>query len=304
MLDIISTPSKEVLNFDVMASIVPGYEYDIFISYRQKDNKYEGWVTEFVDNLKRDQINKVANGVKEIIRGLAHSTDVHTEFRSINSEDSSNEGQKIISEKSIAVLPFTDMSPAHDQEYLGDGLAESLLNILSQIKELKVTGRSSSFSFKNKNIDLTTIGKALNVENILEGSLQKAENRVRITAQLINAVDGFHIWSQRYDREMDDIFALQDDICSNISEHLKVTLLEKQDSVISKRPTKNSEAYELFLKGDFYCKKYSELVSQFPYFLHVKVNTYLGNIDEAFVYLDKAVTEKNESGVLAELIFI
>jgi adenylate cyclase len=208
--------------------------------------------------LYQDQVNKVANTVKEILRGLIHPEDIHTEFTSTNSEDSSNQVQKNVSDKSIAVLPFTDMSPARDQEYLGDGLAEGLLNILSQVKELKVTGRSSSFSFKNKNVDLTTIGKVLKVENILEGSIQKAENRVRITAQLINAADGFHIWSQRYDREMDDIFALQDDICANISEHLKVTLLEKKDTLITRRPTKNSEAYEYFLKGDYYCKKYSE----------------------------------------------
>jgi tetratricopeptide (TPR) repeat protein len=130
--------------------------------------------------------------------------------------------------------------------------------MLSQVKALKVTGRSSSFSFKNKKSDLTSIGKVLNVENILEGSIQKSGNRLRITAQLINAEDGFHIWSQRYDREMNDIFALQDDICSNITEHLKVSLLNEQETTKNKRPTKNSEAYELFLKGDFYCKKYSE----------------------------------------------
>ena len=206
----------------------------------------------------RDQINKVANAVKEIIRGLTQQTETQTEYRSQRPGDISNEIQKNGLEKSIAVLPFTDMSPSHDQEYLGDGLAEELINILSQVKELKVSGRSSSFSFKNKNIDLTTIGKALNVENILEGSIQKSKNKVRITAQLIGAADGFHIWSQRYDREMDDIFALQDDICSNISEHLKVKLLENQETSTSKRPTKNSEAYEMFLKGDFYCKKYSE----------------------------------------------
>ncbi len=319
-----------------MASIISGYENDIFISYRQKDNKYDGWVTEFVDNLKRDleatfkeeisvyfDINtqdglldtydvkaslngklkclvfipiisqtycdpksfawknefcvfnklaredqygrdiklrngNVANAVKEIIRGLDQPPSAGSQYILAQTEGSSDKLQISVSEKSIAVLPFADMSPSHDQEYLGDGLAEELINILSQIKELKVTGRSSSFSFKNKNFDLTTIGKVLNVENILEGSIQKSKKKVRITAQLISAADGFHIWSQRYDREMDDIFALQDDICSNISEHLKIKLLENQETAKSKRPTRNSEAYEMFLKGDFYCKKYSE----------------------------------------------
>ena len=161
-------------------------------------------------------------------------------------KNSSNKQHKNVLEKCIAVLPFTDMSPAHDQEYLGDGLAEELLTILSQVKELKVTGRTSSFSFKNKNVDLKTIGDALNVENILEGSIQKAGNRIRITAQLINAADGYHIWSQRYDREMNDIFALQDDICSKIAEHLKLTLLQDHTTMVEKRPTNNLHAYELF----------------------------------------------------------
>ena len=157
-------------------------------------------------------------------------------------------------EKSIAVLPFTDMSAAHDQEYLGDGMAEEMINVLSQIKELKVIGRTSSFSFKGTNADLRTIGKTLNANTILEGSIQKAGNRIRITAQLINAEDGYHIWSQRYDREMDDIFALQDDICSKIAEHLKLTLLEDHETKVERKPTNNLQAYEMFLKGDFYHK--------------------------------------------------
>ena len=97
------------------------------------------------------------------------------------------------------------MSPNHDQEYLGDGLAEELITLMSQVKELKVIGRTSSFSFKGTKTDLKTIGRTLNANTIIEGSVQKAGNRVRITAQLINAEDGFHIWSQRYDRNMDDI---------------------------------------------------------------------------------------------------
>jgi adenylate cyclase len=167
------------------------------------------------------------------------------------------ESSKKVLEKSIAVLPFTDMSAAHDQEYLGDGLAEEMINILSQIRELKVIGRTSSFSFKNKDVDLKTIGKTLDAKTILEGSIQKSGNRLRITAQLVNAEDGYHIWSQRYDREMDDIFALQDDICSKIGEYLKLTLLQDYETALEKRPTNNLQAYEMFLKGDFYHKKYS-----------------------------------------------
>jgi len=168
-----------------------------------------------------------------------------------------NESKNKDLEKSIAVLPFVDMSPAHDQEYLGDGLAEELINLLSQIKELKVAGRTSSFSFKKKDVDIKTIGKALNANTILEGSVQKAANRIRITAQLVNAADGYHIWSHRYDREMDDIFALQDDIASKIAEHLRITLLDDHETAVEKRPTNNLQAYEMFLKGEFHYKKYS-----------------------------------------------
>jgi adenylate cyclase len=169
----------------------------------------------------------------------------------------SKESSKKFWEKSIAVLPFIDMSPAHDQEYLGDGLAEELINLLSQLRDLKVIGRTSSFSFKKKDVDLKTIGKTLNATTILEGSIQKAGNRIRITAQLINTDDGYHIWSQRYDREMDDIFALQDDICSKIAEHLRLTLLKGDETVVEKKPTDNIQAYELYLKGDFNYKKYT-----------------------------------------------
>lgn len=158
-------------------------------------------------------------------------------------------------EKSLAVLPFTDMSPAHDQEYLGDGLAEEIINVLTEIRELKVIGRTSSFSFKKKDVDLKSIGKILNADNILEGSVQKAGNRLRISAQLINAADGYHFWSKRYDHEMDDIFAIQDDISSRIAEHLKLTLLGGYETKEERKPTENMEAYELFLKGRFYLEK-------------------------------------------------
>ena len=164
---------------------------------------------------------------------------------------------KRFSGKSLAILPFTDMSPTYDQEYLGDGLAEELINILSQLKELKVIGRTSSFSFKGTKTDLKTIGQMLNAENILEGSVQKSGNRVRITAQLINAADGYHIWSQRYDREMVDIFALQDDLAAKISDHLKLTLLQQHETTAEKRSSTNLKAYDLLLKGEFYYKKYT-----------------------------------------------
>ena len=124
-------------------------------------------------------------------------------------------------DNSIAVLPFVDMSPAKDQEYFTDGLTENLLHSLAQIREIKVAGRTSSFAFKNKNVDLREIGDTLNVQKILEGSVQKSGNQLRITAQLINVDDGFHVWSQAYDRDLVDIFSVQDEITAAVVKALR-----------------------------------------------------------------------------------
>ena len=115
-------------------------------------------------------------------------------------------------EKSIAVLPFVNMSNDPEQEYFSDGMAEEIINSLAHVKDLKVAGRTSSFQFKGKNIDMKEVAEKLHVLTVLEGSVRKQGNRLRITAQLINAEDGFHMWSERYDREIDDIFAIQDEI--------------------------------------------------------------------------------------------
>ncbi len=162
-----------------------------------------------------------------------------------------NDRMKGIPEKSIAVLPFVNMSNDAEQDYFSDGIAEEILNSLSHVKELKVAGRTSSFQFKGKNIDLRELGEKLGVCHIMEGSVRKHSNRLRITAQLINVKDGFHLWSEKYDRDMDDIFAIQDEIAFAITEKLKVALLEKDRELITKSYTQNSEAYELYLKGRF-----------------------------------------------------
>ena len=152
-------------------------------------------------------------------------------------------------EKSIAVLPFTDLSPAHDQEYFSDGMAEELLNALAKLKDLKVAGRTSSFSFKGKNDDLRTIGKALGVANVLEGSLRKQGEKVRITAQLIQVSDGFHLWSDTYDGELDDVFALQERIAHAIAEKLEIVLKGGADQRIVPVTTTNAQAYALYLQA-------------------------------------------------------
>jgi TolB-like protein/class 3 adenylate cyclase len=155
-------------------------------------------------------------------------------------------------EKSIAVLPLVNMSGDPEQEYFSDGLTEEIINSLTQIKGLKVIGRTSSFAFKGKDVKLSKIGDELNVNTILEGSVRKASNRIRITVQLINVADEYHIWSERYDRELDDIFALQDDISSKISEKMEITLAGDQDEVSERKSTSNMEAYELLLKGRYF----------------------------------------------------
>jgi adenylate cyclase len=160
-----------------------------------------------------------------------------------------------VSTKTIAVLPFVDMSATQDQEYLGDGLAEEILNAISHLKELKVAARTSSFQFKGVKIDLRELGEKLGVNTVLEGSVRKHGNRVRVTAQLINVKDGFHLWSEKFDRDMDDIFAIQDEIAIAITEQLKITLLEKDREKITKTATQNAEAFELYLKGRFYINR-------------------------------------------------
>jgi TolB-like protein len=146
-------------------------------------------------------------------------------------------------EKSIAVLPFVNMSD--DKDYFADGLSEELLNLLAKVPDLKVAGRTSAFKFKGQNEDLRIIGDALNVSTVLEGSVRKSGTRLRITAQLINVADGYHIWSETYDREMTDVFDMQDDIADKIMAALKMHL---GDTTLSRgRPTENMLAYEKFV---------------------------------------------------------
>jgi serine/threonine protein kinase/Tfp pilus assembly protein PilF len=158
---------------------------------------------------------------------------------------------------SIAVLPFKDMSPQRDQDYFCEGLAEELINGLTQVKGLNVAARTSSFSFKGKEEDIREIGKQLNVASILEGSVQKAGNRLRVTAQLISVSDGYHIWAERFDRDIEDIFAVQDEIALAVVEKLKVELLEGEEEKLTKRHTQNKEAYQLYLKGRYHWNRRS-----------------------------------------------
>jgi adenylate cyclase len=223
-----------------------------------------------------NQVNKVANAIKELLTAMASSEPAPTRAQGIVK---ANPGKRWVTiavavvaviaggiyffslqnrllandpeRNSIAVLAFADMSSAKDQEHLGDGMAEEILNDLAGINGLRVIGRTSSFSFKGKNVSLREIGEALGVSTILEGSVQKSGNRIRITAQLINAADETHIWSEQYERDQQDIFAIQDEIADMILSKLKSSF-DTKSQPREKGWSPGVEAYELFLKARQY----------------------------------------------------
>ena len=413
-----------------MSSIIEGYNYDIFISYRQKDNKHDGWVTEFVDNLKgelkstfkeeisvyfdinphdgllethdvdaslkdklrclvfipvisrtycdpksfawehefkafvelasqdqfglkiklpngnvasrvlpvriydldagdiklcesalggvlrsvdfiykysgvnrplrskeekpqdnlnntlyRDQINKVANAIKEVIYALQQHEQKHEDqskevYKSVSVPRKSKRIATIAGSlillaliilslflipglskpqtdlgKSIAVLPFVNLSNDSTQLYFSDGIVEAILNHLFKIGELKVISSTSTKKYKNTELSIKEIGKELGVSSILEGSVQKIGNKVRITAQLIDARTDVHLWSEIYDRDISDIFTIQSEVAQNVARELKATLTSEEKEHIKKNETENPEAYNFYLQGRFYLEK-------------------------------------------------
>ena len=151
--------------------------------------------------------------------------------------------------KSIAVLPFVNMSADAENEYFTDGIAEEIMNALSKIQSLRVASRTSAFAFKGKNEDIGEIGRKLRVATVLEGSVRKAGDRLRVTAQLVNVADGFRLWSERYDRQLEDVFAIQDEIATSIVTALRVVLSDEEKRAVEKAPTENVEAYEYYLRG-------------------------------------------------------
>jgi len=150
---------------------------------------------------------------------------------------------------SIAVLPFADMSPEGDQDYFSDGISEEILNALVNVPGLQVVGRTSSFAFKNQNEDIRGIGEKLSVSHILEGSVRKQEDRVRITAQLVQVADGFHLWSETYDGKLVDVFDLQERIAVQIANALQIVFNADQDGPLAKTLTADHEAHDLYLRG-------------------------------------------------------
>jgi TolB-like protein len=230
--------------------------------------------------LYRDQVNKVANAIKEIITALKNPTSQAARTPKIEKappKPKINSPFLIASfillsllavsyfiyqkppitidqsatslEKSIAVLPFVDLSEQKDQGWFGDGLTEEILNSLAHVKGLNVISRTSSFAFKNKNLRIQTIADSLGVNYVVEGSVRKSDKGLRITAQLIRANDGFHIWSNTYDRDAKDIFVLQKEIATNVAQSLDISLDERAIAQMQWAGTNSSEAYLAFLKA-------------------------------------------------------
>ena len=196
--------------------------------------------------------------------------------------------------KSIAVLPFADMSPQKDQDYFCEGIAEEIINALTKIQALRVASRSSAFAFKGKNQDMRQVGEQLNVSTVLEGSVRKAGERIRITAQLISVADGYHLWSERYDRNLEDVFAVQDEIAENIVRALRVVLTEDEKRAIEKPRTENVQAYEYYLRGRQFFHQFREKGLQFARRMFTRAIeidptfalAYAGNADcSSFLYM-------------------
>ena len=166
-----------------------------------------------------------------------------------------------ITSKSIAVLPFVNMSADKSDEYLSDGMTEELINVLTKVKGLRVPGRSACFAFKGKNEDdiFHKVGEQLHVSAVLEGSVRKAGDKLRITAQLVNVADGYHLWSETYDRDMKDILAVQSDVAQRVVQALELQLGGEEARALAKKPTENAEAYRLYLLGRYHFNKFTRI---------------------------------------------
>src|SRR5262249_7475586 len=200
-----------------------------------------------------------------------------------------------ISETSIAVLPFVNMSEDKANEYFSDGISEELLNLLTKVPQLKVAARTSSFSFKGKGVEIREIARQLHVANVLEGSVRRSGEKLRITAQLVRAAEGYHLWSETYDRKMDDIFKIQDEIAGEVVKELKVKLLGAAPKVRTTDP----KAYALYLQA-------KELGRQFTPEAFAKSDTLLRQVLEidpryapAWNGLAKKFTNKTNVGLMS-----
>lgn len=193
---------------------------------------------------------------KEPEHRYQHAAEVRDDLRSVLNTLQTGKIERRLRETdrrpSIAVLPFSNLSTDNEQRYFCEGMAEEIINALTKVRGLRVVARTSSFAFKNRDADIREIGKKLNVASVLEGSVRKAGSKLRISVQLIGVSDGYHIWSDRFDREMEDIFAIQDEIAANVVRRLSVLLSEDERRGLVRVPTSDVKAYDYYLRGQQY----------------------------------------------------
>jgi TolB-like protein/Flp pilus assembly protein TadD len=207
-------------------------------------------VSPALGRIVRRCLEKNANERFQSARDLAFALEIASDLEGDSGPASTRAGvDNADSTASIAVLPFTNMSADPEQEYFCEGMAEEILNALTRLEGLRVAARSSAFQFKERGGDVRRVGEALNVRTVLEGSVRTAGKRLRVTAQLVNVADGYHIWSERYDRQMEDVFAIQDDITESIVEVLRGKLVGATEAPRDRDQPANLEAYHLYLKG-------------------------------------------------------
>jgi serine/threonine-protein kinase len=250
--------------------------YDLVTGQLPFRGEHEAAIVYSILNEMPEPLARYKSGVPEVLQRIVskaleknremryqHVDDLSADLRKLRTEVEAGLTKTLETSKklmpSIAVLPFRDLSSQKDQEYFCDGIAEELTNALVNVEGLTVAAVTSSFQFKGKNQDVRKIGEQLDVSTVLEGSVRKAGNRVRITCQLINVADGYHLWSQTFDREMEDIFKIQDEISQAVVDALKIKLVASQKESLVRRYPENLEAYNLYLKGRYFWNKRYEV---------------------------------------------
>src|SRR5438093_1856965 len=240
----------------VIALVVIGFPIALVIAWAFEATPEGIKPTEVADAEREHSRGKT--WIYVVVIGAAISIALFFLGRYTASDESGRRSAASLPEKSIAVLPFVNMSADKNDEYLSDGVSEELITALSKITGLQVKARTSSFAFKGKNEDIQKIGELLHVSHLLEGSVAKAGNKLRITAQLIQASDGNHLWSDTYDREMKDIFAVRSEVAQQVAETLQIRLLGEDKKRLDKKPTENLEAYNLYRQGRYYSENITE----------------------------------------------
>ena len=253
---------------------ISDYEQAIIYSILNEDPKS---ITELSEDTPSGLTHIVEMSLKKNPKDRYQTTkDLIEKLKALNKSEISTQKNKVT--PTVAVLPFTNMSTDKEQDYFCDGIAEDILNDLTHIEGLNVVARTSSFAFKDKNQDIREIGIKLGAHTIIEGSVRKAGNRLRITAQLINVSDGYHLWSERYDREVEDVFSIQDEIARNIVQTLKIKLSKKDKIALRKANTHDVQAYDYYLRGrnffykgqrksiEFALEMFSKSISKDPHY--------------------------------------